>query len=361
MKIMVAIGSLRFSGAERVLLALTNELRRKGHEIIYLVMQDDSKSPYKDSIEEGIDINIIDFNGNIVIKNIRRIFKIRKKIRDKKPDVIISFGYILNPIIIMASFLKRLPVIISERNDPNIEPDKKIYRILRRLTYPYANKLVVQTEEISKYFNKFMKNKIEIIENPITNNKLPQIYTGERKETIVTVGRLDQKQKNHLLLIRSFKEINKVYPNYKLIIYGEGEDRELIENEINLLGLKDAVNVPGQKDDIINLIREDGIFALSSEFEGMPNALIEAMAIGLPCISTDCGGGGAKALISSFENGIIVPRNDVNELTKAIKYYIDNKEIALGIGRKATEIRNRLSIEKIIMKWENLINNVIEK
>ncbi|MBS4200592.1 glycosyltransferase [Bacillus sp. FJAT-49732] len=357
---MVTIGSLRFSGAERVLLALANALQKKGNEVILLAMQGDESSPYKDPIDRNVEIQIINYQGGFFVKNLKRIFAIRNLILRDKPDVIISFGYILNPIIILASMFTKVPIIISERNDPKIEPKQKKYRILRKILYPFSNNLVVQTEEIADFFKPFMKGKISIIPNPITNLNIPQRYIGDRKNTIVSVGRLDQKQKNQILLIRAFSKITNDYPDYKLMIYGEGDDRRLLEDEIYKLGLEGKIELPGQKDNIMELIRDARMFVLSSDFEGMPNALIEAMAMGIPSISTDCGGGGARALILTHKNGILVRKNDNLQLAEAMRYIIENPEKALKISDEALLIREKLSINKIVKSWEDLLISQIK-
>lgn len=352
---MVAIGSLRFSGAERVLVALTNALKNEGHEIIFLTMKGDEKSPYKDPIDSDINIHIVEIEGNLLTKNLKRIFTIHNIILKRRPDVIIAFGYILNPIMILAGMFTRVPVIISERNDPQITPGEKLYRVLRRFVYPLSTMLVVQTDEIADFFKPFMREKVTIIPNPITNQNLPPRYIGERKTTIVSVGRLDQKQKNEILLFRAFSKISGDYLDHTVVVYGDGEDRQLLEDEVAKLGMEERIELAGAKDGIMSLIRDAGMFVLSSEFEGMPNALIEAMAMGIPCISTDCGGGGARALIRPYVNGLLVRRNDADQLAEAMRYIIENPEESSKMADEAILIRETHSINAIIKQWNQLL------
>ena len=163
-----------------------------------------------------------------MFKNFSRIIEINRTLKKEKPDVALSFGYILNPILILSKFGTGVPVIISERNDPIIEPKSKFYRVVRRITYPLSNKIVVQTPEIKKYFAKFINDsKISIIPNPITKSLTTKSYHSVTN-TLVSVGRLDQHQKNQLMLIEAFSKVIKSMPNCKLIIYGEGNDRNTL-------------------------------------------------------------------------------------------------------------------------------------
>lgn len=359
MRIIITIGSLHFSGAENVLISLANSLKAKGNEIIYIVLDKDNYSKGRTNLDYNIDIEYIGYKGNFLVKNIKRIIDINKFIVRKKPDIVISFGYILNPIVLISSMFTNVPILISERNDPKKEPKSLLFRFLRRITYPLASLLVVQTHEIQSFFTHFMKDKIRVIPNPITLINLPNKYEGVKEKTIVSVGRLDQRQKNQLLLVNSFSLISDLYKDYNLIIYGEGEDRNLIQDQIKSLGLEHRIELPGKILNIIDLLQKSTMFVLSSNFEGMPNSLIEAMSIGLPCISTDCGGGGPKMLIESYINGILVPKNDEVELSHAISFIIENPILANNMANNAIKVRDYLSIDVIIKEWETAIFDCI--
>lgn len=360
MKVLLTIGSLRFSGAERVLLFIADNLKKKGHDVTIITLQESEHVPYDNPINEEIKIININKKGNFLFKNFSRIIEINRVLKKEKPDVALSFGYILNPILILSKFGTGVPVIISERNDPIIEPKSKFYRVVRRITYPLSNKIVVQTPEIKKYFAKFINDsKISIIPNPITKSLTTKSYHSVTN-TLVSVGRLDQHQKNQLMLIEAFSKVIKSMPNCKLIIYGEGNDRNLYENKIKEMNLEKSIQLPGQIINVSEKVIENDIFILSSNFEGMPNALIEAMSSGMACISTDCSGGGAKWLINNDVNGILIDRNDEDNLVQSILELLKNKEKLINLGKNAQEINQKLDQTKIIEMWIKELKKVKE-
>jgi glycosyltransferase involved in cell wall biosynthesis len=201
--------------------------------------------------------------------------------------------------------------IISERNDPAHFGGSTITRIVSRLLMRKANGFVFQTKDAQAFYGGEIAKHSVIIPNPLfIGDDYPDTqYVGEREETIVTTGRLN-KQKNHPLLIRAFKRIAVEFPEYKLIIYGEGPERQNDEALISELGLQERVLLPGTINDVPAKIYKSSLYVLSSDFEGMPNALMEAMALGLPCISTDCPCGGPRELIYKGYIGMLVPVDD---------------------------------------------------
>ena len=180
-------------------------------------------------------------------------------------------------------------------------------------------------------------------------------FTVERKE-IVTVGRLEP-QKNQKLLINAFSELAKKFPDYTLVIYGEGSLRKKLEKYIESKGLKDRVFLPGAKNNIQEYIKDASLFVLSSDYEGIPNALIEAMAIGLPCVSTDCSPGGARELITNGENGVIVECRNSNELATAMARLLTDRESAKRMGTNAKKIYTRVDKNLVCNRWLDLIRD----
>lgn len=190
-----------------------------------------------------------------------------------------------------------IPLIYSERNDPNRVNQRKVDKIYRKIVEHRADEFVFQTTGAQKCYPKKVQKRSVVILNPLDVTGFPtHDFTVEKKE-IVTVGRLEP-QKNQKLLINAFSELAKDFPDYTLIIYGEGSLRNELENYIISKGLQSKVVLPGVKNNIQEYIKDASLFVLSSDYEGIPNALIEAMAIGLPCVSTDCSPGGARELIA---------------------------------------------------------------
>ena len=298
MKILFFIGHLNSGGAERVVSLLSNKLFDKGFDIEILTYYD-RKINY--SINNNIKITkvVLETKSSNIIKNMSWL----KKYFNNNADLIISF---LAPFNMLALLTKgNTPIIVADRNDPNKIPNNKLLRLLRNKIYKKANYVVVQTNNNKNYFNYL--NNVIVINNPINiGNNVGKAINTQKENKIVSVARL-MPQKNQLLLIEVFNEVLKEHKDYKLIIYGEGPERSNLENKINELKLNDSVLLPGNDNDVINKILDAKVFVLPSNYEGMPNSLIEAMCIGLPVISTKVSG--ANELIKDKENGLLILSN----------------------------------------------------
>lgn len=366
MKILFCIDSMTKGGAERVVSNLTDYLVKKDlKNDVYILTITNSEVDYKlnekvklMSLEQKITLIHDETKRNnkfIKLKNFyTRVKKMKEKIHKIKPDVIVSFLPYTSFIVLLANKGK-IPVIVSVRNDPVVEYSSKMYNFLMRKLYPKASGFVFQTEDAKDYFKDVIKVQSIVIPNPINPNFIvKESYKGKRKKEIVSVGRLFE-QKNHKLLINAFSEITDKFPDYKLIIYGEGNERSNLEKLIKEKKLENKVFLPGLIDNVKNKIYDASLFVLSSDYEGMPNALMEAMALGLPVISTDCPCGGPKFLIKNNVNGILVEVNNVSEMKAAIEKILENKNFANKIADNACSIVTDLNPEKINYYWLNFI------
>lgn len=355
MDITLFTGGLKGGGAERVICNLANYLSGR-HNVTILTMAETDKYDLNSEITLYSLLSLSENRGKI-IKNIKRYVRLKQFIKKKKTDIYIVFLPVT--ICLFMHFKKYLtsPVVLSERNSP-----EKYSGVLQLLIKHYSSKadgMVCQTNEIKQWYNLDGQIKSIIIPNAI-NGTLPEIQTDiKRKQKIVAVGRLTE-QKNFELLIKSFSVISDKIKDYQLFIYGEGKLRTKLEHLIFELNLKDKVFLNGFSDNIYEDIKDAALFVLSSDYEGMPNALIEAMALGLPCVSTDCGGGGARYLIKDSINGLLTPINNVDALSKAILYMLENRDIAHKMGQEAMKIRYTLSPEQIYGKWEAFLFDIKE-
>lgn len=357
MKILFCIGNLSKGGAERVVANLCNYLIKEDETTI--VTTKGKKSEY--NLDERIKINCLEneeANKNFILKNIERIKKLQKIVKNENPDIIISF--LPEPsyrILFLKIFNHKLKVIVSVRNDPKVEYKSILSKCVMKILYPLANGFVFQTQEAKEYFNKNIQKKSVIIPNPIEEEFLCEPYTGKREKIIITVGRLEE-QKNHKMLIDAFSKLPKEFSEYKLIIYGEGSLRKELEKQIKDLKLLNRVLLPGQVDNIKEKIYKASLFVLSSKYEGMPNALMEAMALGIPCISTDCPCGGPRFLIKDGYNGYLVPINDTYSLYKTMQNVLDKEQTE--ISKRANKIIVNLNPNKINKDWHEYINKIIK-
>lgn len=353
MKIMFVLGSMGKGGAERVIANLSNNFINKYQ--VTIVTTRSCESMYK--LDDRINILSLDQESKkkgLIFRTFKRISRLRKIIKKDNPDIIVSL--LPEPtfrVMIAKAFLHK-KTIISVRNDPNREYNNLIKKILVKILYTRADGFIFQTEDAKKWFSKKIQKKSTIIPNPINEAFICTPYKGKREKTIVNVGRLSD-QKNQKLLIEAFAEICKKHSDYILKIYGDGVLKPELETLISELNISNNVKLMGETSDIKSEIQKAGIFVLSSNYEGMPNALIEAMAMGIPCISTDCPCGGPKFLFDNGKRGLLFPVGDKDALINKIELLINNPEQAKTLsdeGRKITDILNPATINA---RWEEYI------
>lgn len=355
--ILFVISSLGSGGAERVVSELANYFCKKDIEVSILLISNDNVS-YE--IDENVKIiygsNQID-GKNRISDFFSRISLIRKYVRLIQPSITISFLSTINIYSCLALGFSKNKLIVSERNDPKRSPDESIKRIIRNIVYYFSEGYVFQTDEARNYFCRKIKNKGVVIANPIKPD-LPDVYNGDRAKKIVAVGRLEE-QKNYSLLIKSFNLIADEFKDYKVEIYGEGQERNKLEKQISDLNLSNRVLLMGRHNDVHDRIKDASLYVLSSHYEGMPNALMEAMALGLPCIATNCSGGGPKKLITNGVNGILVENDDEVALSKEITLVLQGSQISKDLSNKATLVRSDFSIDIIGGLWLDYITRII--
>ena len=214
--------------------------------------------------------------------------------------------------------------------------------------------MVCQTPDVMQQFPDKLRKKSVVIPNPVSE-QLPEPYTGLKKKKIVSVGRFTD-QKNFPMLINAFAEFHREYPEYELFIYGKGPKEDEIKNLVKKKRIESSVHFPGFVDDIIDEIKDAEIYVSSSNFEGISNSMIEAMAMGLAVICTDCPVGGARLMIENGVNGILIPVGDVNKLFEQIKRLAMISEIRYQLGINAINVRKNYSVDEIATRWINLIS-----
>lgn len=346
-KMVIVTRNMFAGGAERVIAQLANYFVSREIECT-LITIDNEKIFY--DLDSRISIIPIgkkaDGKGTDKFKRYKELRRIVSKI---KPDVLLSMPEDIGIYVILALLGTRIPVFVSERNNPWVMPDVKVTRLLRTLMYPFVTGLVFQTEMAKSFFPKFIQKKGVVIGNPVDATRIPAPFQGKRKKVIVGAGRLD-KQKNFSLLISAFAEFSKEVPGYELCIYGEGRLREQLESEADLLGVADKVLLPGRKNNLLELMNECSMFVLSSNYEGMPNVLIEAMCMGMPVISTDCPSGGPKELIQDGINGLLIPVGDKEAMVAAMKECVEI-ENQKRMAANAYKIKQKLVGKEIFEEW----------
>jgi glycosyltransferase involved in cell wall biosynthesis len=253
-----------------------------------------------------------------------------------------------------------IPVIVSERNDPNNDPEKKWIRKLRDRVYRKADGFVFQTKDAKEYFDGKLPadSSSVIIPNPITSGLPYRNYKGGQKR-LITASRLNA-QKNLPMMIKAVGALREKGYDVILDIFGDGPDREVLEKYIGELNLSDTVLLRGFSKEVHKEMASSYAFLLSSDYEGISNSMLEALAIGLPVVVTDCPIGGARQFVRSGENGLLVPVRDTSAFTEAIEKVVSDEEYAALIGESAKDVRNVLQIDKITDLWIDFIIKTIK-
>lgn len=219
-----------------------------------------------------------------------------------------------------------------------------------------ADGCVFQTSDAQKWFPKRLQKKSRIIYNAVKEEFYQVDRTPVRGE-IVTCGRLTE-QKNHRLLIDAFAEVQKIYPFATLKIYGEGALREKLQNQIESLNLNEKVFLMGATNDVAKALQTADLFVLSSDYEGMPNALMEAMAAGVPCISTDCPCGGPRELFGN-DNNFLIPVGDKTVLVRKITDFFNHKDELDSCGSSLNAEAKKFNPKAIEKKWMDYVDELV--
>ncbi len=403
-EIIIAFSWYGIGGAQRRAFNLADEFIKKGYEVYVLAVLGDD-STIKEDNYFGVDkrINIINIpeyyqkhknDKNVIhsdkmidteiywLKKMQLIFRPFKKLLSrinfyinslrKSKDIrsfmlshpnatVISFAFNIFDRVYFASKGLNNKIIYAETNASDKYSSERFFEQTKKIIRK-SDAIVFQTSEQKSEHGLTESKKTFVIHNPIKSN-LPQPYCGERKKIVVNFCRL-LRQKNLLLLIKAFEKLHSEFSDYSLELYADTADgknseykKELREYIIQK-NLTDCVRILPYSSDVHNIIRDYAMFVSSSDYEGISNSMLEAMAIGLPCVCTDCGGGGAKEMIENEENGLLVSINNEDELYKAMKRFISDKVLAENCGKNATKLRSDLSSKKIADQWISVVNNI---
>lgn len=359
MNLVLIISSLNAGGAERVLSELANHWVSKNHHVSLLTLETPNAKPFY-VLDPKMNIIQLDqtYTGSCVLtrfRNIgRRIFYLRTAIKSLKPDLIISFVDIMNITTIIATMGLKIPVIVSERIDPHFHRIPRLYTWLRFKIYPFCERLIMQTESAARYFPEKFRRFIRIIPNPVSAPKNTKEKIPENVKHIISVGRLDS-QKDHKTLVCAFAKLVAVYPNLSLTIYGEGHERQNLEKLISSLVLEEKIYLPGTIKNTHEALINADLFVFPSLYEGFPNALCEAMAVGLPVIASSCSGN--VDIVRDGIDGRLFPIGDIQALTSVVSEMINDWQQRQSLSQHAKEVSARFQSDSIFALWDAVIEN----
>lgn len=360
-RVVLVISSLGMGGAESVLAWLANGLSAQEYDVSVLTLDDGDKPPFyplSDEIRHRPLRLACNSSGvaHAVLGNLKRIKSLRSAIVVEAPDVVVSFMEQTNVLTLLAVG-RKYPVVISERVHP-MHPVGRVWGGLRRRTYGLAAALVVQTESIAREYGWLRRARVAVIPNAV----LPAVAKGPTKmfsgPAVVGMGRLHE-QKGFDLLLKAFSVVAEDFPEWKLVVFGEGPRRGALERLARELGLLRRADFAGRTPTPHADLSQGDIFAFPSRFEGFPNALCEAMAVGLPCVAADCPGGPGD-LIEDGKNGLLVPANDAEAFAGALKRLMGDKELRRRLGQKAVRIGTRFNEKLVLDMWVRCINGCIQ-
>lgn len=352
--LIIVCGTLEAGGAERVISILSSCFTHEFERVEVMMWRD---APIFYSLEPSVILTSIPKLSGSKSK-LRQIYWFRKYVISKAPDCVLSFLAPFNMLTIVSLFGSGVFTLVAERNDPRHDTPNLIWRLLRNFIYVFSDGVSVQSQMIYDYFPEIIRTKSQIIYNPLFmhSEMIGRALQTMKSKKIVAIGRLVP-AKNLAMLIDAFAQFHELYSDYKLFIYGEGILRANLERKIMDMGLSESIILPGVKQDIYELICDAEIFVLSSNYEGMPNVLLEAMSLGLPCISTKVSG--AIDLIQNYENGILIDVGSTLDLAVALKELVSDKLLLNKIATNAVAISRILDKDVISSIWMSWINRCI--
>lgn len=339
MKIVFVLPDMPGGGSERVVALLANEYVKRGYQVAILLFAGNQVA-YR--LDEKVEVFIAGrpSDGNPLIQ-MKRLLQMRRFYRRNSSCYIFSFCVRGTIFSVLASVGIKHRLLVAERNDPTRISGRR----LRDWSYRKAEKLILQTEDMRRCFSEELRKISAVIPNPVAGD-MPKPFVGERRKQIVSVGRL-QPQKNHRLLIEAFAGFHKTYPDYELHIFGVGELEEALRRQAEELQVGDKVVFRGFSSNVQQEIRDSAMFVLSSDYEGISNSMIEALAMGVPVISTDCPVGGSRMYIEDGVSGLLTPVGDRKALTDAMIRIAGDPEFAGKLSANGTKITERYGLEKI--------------
>lgn len=365
MKIAFMYGNMQRGGAQRVISCLAAYCAGLGDAVTILTL-DGGGSDYE--LDPGVRVLGLNVAGDSAnkLESARRFLATERKLRAwmkaEKPDVVLAFSSKLTMQLLLARAHGGPALICSERANPVFRAESAATR-MERWMLKKADGFIFQTQRVSMLFLPEMRERGTVIHNGLFSEDIPEEVTAfadRDHKAICAVGRLDNDQKAYDVMFKAFALFHEKHPEHVLNIFGRGVDEPALQQLIAQLGLEDRIILHGNRPHVIHEIRDMGMFVMTSRYEGMPNALIEAMACGLPCVCTDCDFGPAE-LIRDGESGLLVPVDEVAAIAAAMERIADEPALAGRLSRGALEIRQTHGREKICGQYRDYILSVIEK
>lgn len=357
-KILFLNTNIGYGGASKMMVWVANTLAEHNYDVTFLTYRDDNIQQPLSKKVKFVFLPLEDATAR-KINLLHTVIEIRRFVKKHKFELAVGFLTPSQLRLSLACIGLDIKLIFSQRGDPfQNNKNQSLKSVLSRLSFTKADYFVFQTEGARSYYSKRVQNSSVIIPNPVVPLVRTSTRMGNIESRIVNVARLDIKQKRQDLLIEAFNKISRQFPEFVLELYGDGPDKEKLGQ---LAASNSNIRFMGKTTDVVTALQNATCTVLSSDFEGVPNALLESMSLGVPSISTDCSPGGAAMLIKNGYNGLLIPRGNAELLAEAISYVILNQAEAEKMGLNSQNVKNIYSEQKIAEKWVELFDNILKK
>ena len=364
MKIALVIASLGDGGAERVMSLLANCWVDRGDDVTLITLESTRIDAYAlDPRVTRIALGLVEDSSGMLralANNWRRLAALRRALRASGASVMLSFTDNTNVLAVWSVLDLPIRCVISERTDPGKHPIGRTWEFLRRVSYPMADALVVQTERLLPWARRVMLGRacVHAIPNPLRSMRSVVPASTDApgvpsEPMVVALGRLWE-EKGYDLLIRAFARVASEFPRWTLTIIGEGPERESLTALARMLKIADRLSLPGWMPVPEEILARAAIFVMSSRYEGFSNAMLEAMGAGLPVISTACGG--SEEMITQGTNGLVVPVDDVEQLADAMRRLMHDDALRQRMGRSALAASQHYAPRSVLPRWDAVLS-----
>ena len=369
MRIAIVTAASWTGGIERVIFMLANRWANAGHSVRIITFERPGDQPAFE-LDERVALEQLDLlrpsatYREAICGNLRRVFVLRRSLRSFAPDVTLAQGTVPNILAMLAAIGRRWPTIVTEQVHPGYHVLPRPWEQLRRIAYPWADAIVVQTRDIAKWVAAVLRLPSEVMPNPIELSRFaaPPVDTGRQqlgRRRLIAVGRLAP-QKGYDLLINAFARIAKLDPAWDLVIYGDGPERATLERMIDALGLSGRIVLAGNTTTIEQAYANADLFVHAARYEGYPNVVQEALAAGKAVIATDCPGA-TRELLAGGRYGVLVPNEDVDALERALRSLMTDGDRRAALACSARVAVLPFDADRIADRWLELFGRVVDR
>lgn len=348
-KLIIFIGTLQSGGAERVVSEISAMYANYFKEVTILTYYN---APIFYEIDKRVRLLCIE-NATGTRGKVNNALWMRRFVKRERPDVFLSFLMPFNIFAIASLTFTHTKIVVCERQDPS-DVKTPLLRVVRNLLYHYCSRIEVQTLKAQEYFSNSIQKKISVVPNPnhISLEEREYVRKSPKENRVAIVGRLIP-LKNHKMLINAFSKAHEKHPEYILDIFGSGEMYDSIFQQIQEQNLCEFVFLRGRTNSISTSLASTRIFVLCSNVEGMPNALMEAVALGIPSIATDVSG--VREIIDDGKNGFVIPVGDEEALEKRIVQLMDSEDLQKAFSEASSFVFDKFEKDKIFRQWLDLV------